>query len=70
MTTQEQASDIAMRYINGTKEEKEIIESFFNGEEREIFLKAVGMIHLFTDADYYDKIKNAVQEKVVNEVYA
>lgn len=69
MTTQEQAFDIATRYINGTKEEKEIIISFFEGEEREIFLKAVGMVHMFTDADYYNTIQNAVQEQIVSELY-
>ena len=69
MTTQEQAFDIAMRYINGTKEEKEVIISFFDGEERETFLKAVGMVHMFMDADYYNKIQDAVQKQVVSKIY-
>lgn len=70
MATQEQAFDIAMRYINGTNEEQEVIISFFEGEEKEIFLKAVGMIHMFMDQDYYNKIENAMEEQIVKELYA
>ena len=70
MTTQEQAFDIAKKYINGTKEEQEVIISFFEGEEREIFLKAVGMINMFMDQDYYNKIENAAKEQIVKELYA
>ena len=69
MTTQEQAFDIAMKYINGTKEEKEIIISFFNGKEREIFLTAVGMAHMFTDSDYYSTIQNTVRGQIVSKLY-
>lgn len=70
MTAQEQAFDIAMRYINGTKEEQEVIISFFKGEERQTFLQAVGAIHMFTDQEYYSKIENAVKEQIVKELYA
>lgn len=65
----EQAFKVALQYINGTDKEREAILSCFNGAEREVFLKGVGSIHLFVDADYYNAVQTAVKEKFIEEVY-
>lgn len=68
-TAQKQAFDVAKRYIQGTEKEREIILSFFQGEERMIFLRAVGFIHLFTDQQYYDSVRNAMRDRISKEMY-
>ena len=69
-TAQKQAYDIAQMYIQGSERERQIILSFFQGEEREIFLKGVGLIHLFSDQDFYNSVRDTIKDRIVKELYA
>lgn len=66
---QEQAFQVAMLYINGTNADKEKILYCFNADEREIFLRGVSTIKLFTDAEYYETVKCAVRDRICKELY-
>lgn len=68
-TAQKQAFSVAQAYINGTEREREIILSFFQGEDRDTFLTGVGLIHLFSDQDFYNAVRDAVKERLVAELY-
>ena len=61
--------DICKIYLYGTDKEKEIILSFLNEEEKEIFLKAVGFYQLFTDTDFYKNVQTAIAEQIWNEAH-
>ena len=69
-TAQKQAYDIAQTYIQGSERERKIILSFFQGEEREIFLKGVGLIHLFSDQDFYNSVRDSLKDRLIKELYA
>ena len=60
---------IAERYIFGTEKEREIILSFFKGEEKKTFLYCVGLHRLFCDQAYYDAIKKAVGDKLYEDFH-
>ena len=69
MTPQEQAYKVARQYIYGTSKEREVILSCFSDEEKPIFLRGVGAIHLFDDQQYYNATMNAVRERIMSDVY-
>ena len=70
MTTQEeQAFDIAKRYIHGSDKEKEIILSCFSEEEKEIAIRFFGYFKLFCDQKYYYAVKGAVCAKCLKDIY-
>lgn len=55
---------IAERYIYGTEAERNIILSFLNDSEKEVFLNAAGLYHLFTDQYFYNTVKNILGKKI------
>ena len=69
MTAQDQAFDVAKRYIHGSNKEKEIILSCFTGEEKEIAIQFFGYYKLFCDQRYYDAVKGAVCAKCLKDIY-
>lgn len=69
MTAQEQGIEVAQRYLNGGKLEREIILSCFTDEEKETFLKFVHLYKLFTDQRYYDAVKHEVCNQIMKEIY-
>ena len=58
---------IAERYIYGTESEKQIILSFLSDSEKETFLNAVGLYHLFTDQYFYDTIRDIIGKKIYED---
>ena len=59
---------LAERYLNGSKEERETILSFFPGPtERKALLEGFGLYHLFRDQRMYDSVKSAIAEQIWNE---
>lgn len=69
MTTQEQAFDVAKRYIHGSDKEKEIILSCFSEEEKEIAIRFFLYFKLFCDRKYYDAVKGAVCSRCLKDIY-
>ena len=59
---------IAERYIYGTEVERKIILSFLSESEKETFLNAVGLYHLFTDQYFYNTIRSVVGKKIYEEL--
>ena len=60
---------IAERYIVGNERDRKIILSFFDDKEKEIFLRSVGLYHLFCDQRFYDAVKNAVGDKLYEDLH-
>ena len=58
---------IAERYIYGSETETKIILSFLNDKEKETFLNAVGLYHLFTDQYFYDTIRDIIGKKIYED---
>ena len=58
---------IAERYIYGTDAERKIILSFLNDSEKETFLNATGLYHLFTDQYFYDTIRDIIGKKIYED---
>lgn len=58
---------VAERYIYGTESEKQIILSFLSDSEKETFLNAVGLYHLFTDQYFYDTIRDIIGKKIYED---
>lgn len=58
---------IAERYIYGSETERKIILSFLNDKEKETFLNAVGLYHLFTDQYFYDTIRDIIGKKIYED---
>ena len=58
---------IAERYIYGTEAERQIILSFLSDTEKETFLNAVGLYHLFTDQYFYDTIRDIIGKKIYED---
>ena len=69
MTAQEQAIEIAKRYMNGSDEEKEVILSCFTDEEKKTALEFFGYYKMFCDQEYYNTIKKAVSDQYMKEIY-
>ena len=59
---------IAERYIYVTEVERKIILSFLSESEKETFLNAVGLYHLFTDQYFYNTIRSVVGKKIYEEL--
>ena len=55
---------ICERYINATERERNIILSFLDEKDRQIFLNGCGLYHLFTDETFYKTIQQAICEKI------
>ena len=60
---------IAERYINGTERERKIILSFLNDHEKEIFLNATGLYHIFTDQYFYEKVRDIVGKQIYKDLH-
>ena len=62
---------IAERYIFGNERDRKIIPSFFDfdDKEKEIFLRSVGLYHLFCDQRFFDAIKKAVGDKLYEDLH-
>lgn len=60
---------IAERYIFGNEKDREIILSFFDEKEKEVFMYSVGLYRLFCDQYYYDSIKKAVGDKLYEDLH-
>lgn len=60
---------IAERYIYGTEVERKIILSFLSKSEKETFLNAVGLYHLFTDQYFYNTIRNIIGKKIYEDLH-
>lgn len=58
---------IAERYIYGSETERKIILSFLNDKEKETFLSATGLYHLFTDQYFYEKIRDIIGKKIYED---
>lgn len=58
---------IAERYIYGTEAERKIILDFFDGSEKETFLNAAGLYHLFTDQYFYNTIRDVIGKKIYED---
>ena len=60
MDVQQQAFEIAQRYLFGSEMERQAILSCFTEEEQEVFVRFVGFYRLYSDQKYYDSVKSAV----------
>ena len=60
---------IAERYIFGNERDRKIILSFFDDKEKEIFLRSVGLYHLFCDQRFFDAVKKAVGDKLYEDLH-
>ena len=60
---------IAERYIYGTEVERQIVLSFLSDSEKETFLNAVGLYHLFTDQYFYEKVRDAVGKQIYKDLH-
>ena len=60
---------VCERYIFGTSEERKIILSIFDEEEKETFLQGCGLYHLFTDEDFYNKNCSAMGNQLYAELH-
>ena len=60
---------IAERYIYGTENERKIILGFLSDTEKETFLNAVGLYHLFTDQYFYEKVRDAVGKQIYKDLH-
>ena len=60
---------IAERYIYGSETERKIILSFLNDKEKETFLNAVGLYHLFVDQYFYDTIRDIIGKKIYEDLH-
>lgn len=60
---------IAERYIYGTEAERKIILSFFDDSEKETFLNAAGLYHLFTDQYFYNTIRDILGKKIYEDLH-
>ena len=58
---------IAERYIYGTEAERQVILGFLNENEKETFLSATGLYHLFTDQYFYDTIRDIIGKKIYED---
>lgn len=56
--------NVARCYLNGSKLVQDIILSFFDGEEKRIFLEAVGFYHLFNDKEYYKIVRDELARQI------
>lgn len=63
-----EALEVAMLYVNGTEQERATILSCFPENEKAVFLRGVGAIHLFNDRDYYKAVEKALCDKTYNEL--
>lgn len=60
---------ICERYINGNERDRKIILSFLNDDEKQHFLIACGLYHMFTDQRYFETIKQAVGERLYKDFH-
>ena len=60
---------IAERYIYGTEVERQIVLSFLSDSEKETFLNAVGLYHLFTDQYFYEKVRDTVGKQIYKDLH-
>ena len=67
---EKQGLEIARRYIYGTAKEREVILSCFSDEEKPIFLRGVGAIHLFDDQGFYNSVRDSLKDRLIKELYA
>lgn len=59
---------IAERYIYGNQRDREIILSFLDEDEKETFLNATGLYHLFTDQYFYEKVRDVVGKQIYKDL--
>lgn len=60
---------IAERYLYGNDRDRKIILSFLDNNEKEIFLNAVGLYHLFTDQNFYNTVRDAVGKRIYEDLH-
>lgn len=68
MSADEMGIVIANRYLHGGYRKQQIILSCFTDEEKEVFLRFIGIYKMFCDQAYYDAVKKAVIERICKEV--
>lgn len=64
MSADEMGIAIANRYLHGGCRERQIILSCFTDEEKQVFLRFIGIYKMFCDQAYYDAVKKAVLEQL------
>lgn len=62
------AEDMAEAYLRASNEAREVALALMTEKEREVFLMYVGAYHLMTDERYYNEVKNAMCEAMLEEV--
>ena len=67
MSADEMGIVIANRYLHGGYRERQIILSCFTEEEKQVFLRFIGIYKMFCDQAYYDAVKKAVLEQLFKE---
>lgn len=67
MTAQEQAFEVAQRFMQGGEKEREAILSCFSESERKVFMDFIGYYRLFTDQKFYNAVRSAVCEQILKE---
>lgn len=60
---------IAERYIYGNENVRKIILSFLSDSEKETFLNAAGLYHLFTDQYFYNTIRDIIGKKIYEDLH-
>lgn len=60
---------IAEKYLYGNNRDREIILSFLEDHEKQVFLNAVGLYHLFTDQNFYNSVRNAVGKRIYDDFH-
>lgn len=64
----EMANEVAQLFINGNDAQKQAILSCFDEDEKRVFLLGVGAIRLFNDQKYFNAVRDAVCERVYNDL--
>lgn len=60
MDVQQQAFEIAQRYLHGSEMERQAILFCFTEEEQKVFVRFMGFYRLYSDQKLYDSVKSAV----------
>lgn len=61
---------LAERYMNGSKEERDIILSFFpDPADRKALMEGFGLYHLFCDQRFYDAVKESIGQHLYKDTH-
>lgn len=60
---------IAERYLYGNDRDRKTILSFLDDHEKEVFLNAVGLYHLFTDQNFYNSVRDLVGKRIYEDLH-